>query len=99
MRSHAVGALTASSFSLTIDGVEAGQFFELVELKSLIDRSAFTNAPGKEGALDMKNVPVRRPPPAVTLKRGKNKDLAVFTGTPTPSTPARRLSKRRPRDP
>jgi hypothetical protein len=29
MRSHAVGALTASSFSLTIDGVEAGQFSEL----------------------------------------------------------------------
>ena len=75
---EAADALTASSFSLTIDGVEIGQFFELVELKSLIDPSAFS-APGKEGAPGSKRVPVRRPPPTVTLKRGKNKDLGLFT--------------------
>jgi phage tail-like protein len=78
MTSHAADALTASSFSLTVDGVEIGQFSELVELKSEIDPSALASPPDTKGTLPTKKVPVRRPPPTVTLKRGKNMDLGLF---------------------
>ena len=75
---EAAEALTASSFSLTIDGVEIGQFSELIELTSGLDPSALAMEPDREGTLGLKKLPGKRKPPTVTLKRGKNTDLAVF---------------------
>ena len=60
-------ALTAARFSLTVDGVEIGQFSELAEpLQSTGD------------ALFLKKLPGKRKPPTITLKRGKSKDMGIF---------------------
>jgi phage tail-like protein len=57
-------AFTVSRFSLTVDGVEIGQFSELAGITSEVE-SAQANG-------------TRRRPPTVTLKRGKNKDMGIF---------------------
>jgi len=64
-------AITASRFSLTIDGVEIAQFSELVGITS------------ETGPLDLtgrmlQKLPGRQKPPTVTLTRGLNKDMGVF---------------------
>ncbi len=74
---EAAETLTAASFSLTIDGVEIGQFSELIELTSGLDPSTLTLAPDKEGTFGLKKLPGKRIPPTVTLRRAMNKDLAV----------------------
>jgi phage tail-like protein len=67
------GALTVARFSLTVDGVEIGQFSELGGISSEI-------APAETSGemLSLKKLPGQRKPPTVTLKRGKNKDMGIF---------------------
>jgi phage tail-like protein len=69
-------ALTAARFSLTIDGVEIGQFSELAGITSEVEPVELIESTGDQ--LFLKRLPGKRKPPAVTLKRGKNKDLGVF---------------------
>ena len=66
-------ALTVARFSLTIDGIEIGQFSELGGIVSEVE---LTEPPGDE--LFAKKLPGRRKPPTVTLRRGKNKDMGIF---------------------
>jgi phage tail-like protein len=69
-------ALTAARFSLTIDGVEIAQFSELAGISSEIEPVELMETNGDQ--LFLKKLPGKRKPPTVTLKRGKNKDMAVF---------------------
>jgi phage tail-like protein len=64
-------AVTASRFSLTIDGVEIAQFSELAGITTEVEAVEFSGrAPQK--------APARRKPPTVTLKRGMNRDMGIF---------------------
>jgi len=69
-------ALTAAKFTLTIDGVEIGQFSELAGISSEVEPVELVESTGE--TLLLKKLPGKRKPPTVTLKRGKNKDLGVF---------------------
>lgn len=71
-------ALAAARFSVTIDGVEIGQFSELIELTSGLDPATLMLKPDQKGKLVQKKLPGKRTPPTVTLKRAKTRDLAVF---------------------
>jgi phage tail-like protein len=63
--------VTVARFSITIDGVEIGQFSELVGITSEVEPVEFQSGePLKPAA--------RRIPPTVTLKRGHNKDMGIF---------------------
>jgi phage tail-like protein len=71
-----MAALAAARFSLTIDGVEIGQFSELAGINSEVEPVEIIEAEG--GKISLKRLPGKRKPPTVTLKRGKNKDMSVF---------------------
>jgi phage tail-like protein len=64
--------VTASKFSLTIDGVEIAQFSELMGITTEVELAEL-----QSGELS-KRVP-RRVPPTVTLRRGHTKDMGIFT--------------------
>lgn len=66
-------ALTIARFSLTIDGVEIGQFSELGGITSEVELMETT-----ANTLQLKKLPGKRVPPTVTLKRGMNKDTGIF---------------------
>jgi phage tail-like protein len=75
-KSGPTDALTAARFSLTIDGVEIGQFYELAGITSEVEPVDLMETTGDQ--LFLKRLPGKRVPPTVTLKRGKNKDMGVF---------------------
>jgi phage tail-like protein len=56
--------LTAARFSLTIDGIELGQFAEAAGLPT--------------GSAPLKKLPGKRNPPTVTLKRGKSSSMELW---------------------
>jgi phage tail-like protein len=64
-------AITASRFSITVDGVEIAQFSELMGITSEVEPVDFT------GRL-LSKLPGRRNPPTVTLKRGLDEDMNMF---------------------
>jgi phage tail-like protein len=66
-------ALIVARFSLTIDGVEIGQFSELGGINCEVELIETTG-----DKLSLKRLPGKRVPPTVTLKRGKNKDMGIF---------------------
>ncbi|MGH9244064.1 MAG: phage tail protein [Acidimicrobiales bacterium] len=70
-------ALTAARFSLSIDGVEIAQFSELAGITSEVEPVELMETSGDKFFL--KKLPGKRKPPTVTLKRGKNKDMGIFT--------------------
>jgi phage tail-like protein len=63
--------ITAARFSLSIDGVEIGQFADLGAITSELELPEIQKEPGG------KKLP-RRIPPTVTLSRGMNQDLSIF---------------------
>jgi phage tail-like protein len=69
-------ALTAARFSLTIDGVEVGQFSQLDGISSKVEPVELMETDGEK--LFLKKMPGKRVPPTVTLQRGKNKDMGIF---------------------
>ncbi len=76
---RAAAPITASRFSITIDGVQIAVFSELSGIRTEIEPVELKDPGGEK-------VP-RRIPPAVTLKRGMNQDMgmnawheAVLTG-------------------
>jgi phage tail-like protein len=64
------GAIKASRFSLTIDGVEIAQFSELV---AIISEAEPDDIAGKV----LKKLPGKRTPPTITLRRALTTDLDV----------------------
>jgi phage tail-like protein len=66
-------ALTAAAFAVTVDGLGVGQFSELVELSSGFDPSELELGPSQ------KRKSLKQGFPTVTLQRGKNADLSLFT--------------------
>lgn len=70
-------ALAAARFSISIDGVEIGQFSELVELKSGLDPSALSVGLDPKSKFVLKKLPGKRTPPTLTLKRGMTGDLGI----------------------
>jgi phage tail-like protein len=71
--SGADGAFTAARFSLTIDGVEIAQFFDIA-IQSEVEPVQFID--GNDNTFQV--LPGKRIVPIVTLTRGKNSDLGVF---------------------
>jgi phage tail-like protein len=66
-------ALTAAAFAITVDGLAVAQFSELVELSSGLDPSGIELGPNQ------KRKSLKQTLPTVTLQRGKNSDLSLFT--------------------
>jgi len=56
--------LTAARFSLTIDGIELGQFAEAAGLPT--------------GTAPLKKLPGKRTPPTIVLKRGKSSSMELW---------------------
>jgi phage tail-like protein len=66
-------ALTAAAFAITVDGLAVAQFSELVELSSGLDPSELELGPNQ------RRKALKRVLPTITLLRGKNSDLSLFT--------------------
>jgi phage tail-like protein len=64
-------ALTASRFSITIDGHQVASFSELVAIVSEVESD-------NVATMLLRKLPGNRTPPTVTLKRGKNRDMGIF---------------------
>lgn len=69
-------AITASRFSLTIDGVEIAQFSELTGITTEVEPVDFLESSEKE--VVFKKLPGKRKPPHLTLKRGKNSSMELW---------------------
>lgn len=70
-------AITAARFSITIDGYEIASFSELVGITTSVDVVDFIESSDKE--IIMKKLPGKRTPPTLTLKRGKNNSMELWT--------------------
>jgi phage tail-like protein len=70
-------AITASRFSITIDGVEIASFSELQGITTSVDVVDFIESSDKE--VLMRKLPGKRTPPTVVLKRGKNTSMELWT--------------------
>jgi phage tail-like protein len=63
---------TVARFSITIDGVEIGQFSDLVAISSTVE-------PAEVESGELSRPAARKIPPTVTLRRGHTKDMGIFT--------------------
>ncbi len=70
-------ALTAARFSITIDGYEIASFSELMGITTSIDVVDFLESSDKE--VIFKKLPGKQNPPTLTLKRGKNNDMSLWS--------------------
>jgi phage tail-like protein len=70
-------AITASRFSVTIDGYEIAAFSELQGITTQVDVVDFLESTDKDVLL--KKLPGKRLPPTVVLKRGKNNSMELWT--------------------
>jgi phage tail-like protein len=70
-------AITASRFSITIDGYEIAAFSELQGITTQVDVVDFMQSSDKEVMLS--KLPGKRTPPTVTLKRGKNNSMELWS--------------------
>jgi phage tail-like protein len=70
-------AITASRFSITIDGYEIAAFSELQGITTQVDVVDFLQSSDKEVMLT--KLPGRRTPPTVILKRGKNNSMELWS--------------------
>ena len=68
--------ITATRFSLTIDGFEIASFTELVGIASDIEPSEYWESKGD--SVQVKKLPGKAKPPTVTLKRGMNGSLELW---------------------
>jgi phage tail-like protein len=66
-------ALTAAAFAITVNGLAVAQFSELVELSSGLDLSEL------ELGSNQRRKAAKQALGTVTLQRGKNSDLSLFT--------------------
>ena len=70
-------ALTASRFSITIDGYEIASFSELQGITTSVEVVDFLESSDKE--VVFKKLPGKRNPPTITLKRGTNNSMELWT--------------------
>src|SRR6266545_6400244 len=70
-------ALTAARFSITIDGYEIASFSELQGITTSVEVVDFLESSDKE--VIFKKLPGKRNPPTITLKRGKNNSMELWT--------------------
>ena len=70
-------AITASRFSITIDGYEIAAFSELQGITTQVDVVDFLQSSDKEVMLT--KLPGKRTPPTVILKRGKNNSMELWS--------------------
>ena len=70
-------AITASRFSITIDGYEIAAFSELQGITTQVDVVDFLQSSDKEVMLT--KLPAKRTPPTVILKRGKNNSMELWS--------------------
>ena len=68
--------LTASRFSLTVDGVEIASFSELQGISTQVDVVDFVESTAD--GIVIKKVAGNRKPPQVVLKRGKNASMELW---------------------
>ena len=70
-------AITASRFSITIDGYEIAAFSELQGITTQVDVVDFLQSSDKEVMLTKR--PGKRTPPTVILKRGQNNSMELWS--------------------
>jgi phage tail-like protein len=68
--------ITAARFSLTIDGVAIAQFSELIAISSEVEPIEVVERDADMTFL--KQLPGKRKPPTVILRRGKNQEVGIF---------------------
>jgi phage tail-like protein len=69
--------ITASRFSVTVDGHEIAQFSELTGIVTEIEVIDFTeNTQSQQGIV--RKLPGKRKPPTITLKRGKDNSMEMW---------------------
>ena len=71
-------AIAASRFSVTVDGYEIAQFSELSGIVTEIDVIDFSENSQHQHGL-VRKLPGKRKPPTITLKRGKNTSMELWT--------------------
>lgn len=71
------GPISASRFSLTIDGYEIATFSELGGINSEIEPSEYWEA--KNDEVQVRKLPGKTKPPTITLKRGATGSLELWT--------------------
>ena len=69
-------AITASRFSIIIDGYQIASFAELVGITTEVEPVELMESTDKEVML--KKLPGKRKPPTLTLKRGKNQSMELW---------------------
>ncbi|MCW2657941.1 MAG: hypothetical protein JWR06_2134 [Jatrophihabitans sp.] len=69
-------AITASRFSIVIDGYQIASFAELVGITTEVEPVELMESTDKE--VRLKNLPGKRKPPTITLKRGKNQSMELW---------------------
>jgi phage tail-like protein len=69
--------ITASRFSITIDGYEIATFSELVGMTTQIEPSEYWET-DRAGEVSIKKLPGKAKPPTITLKRGMNGSLELW---------------------
>ncbi|MCW2597363.1 MAG: hypothetical protein QOF92_4236 [Pseudonocardiales bacterium] len=69
-------AITASRFSIVIDGYQIASFAELVGITTEVEPVELMESTDKE--VRLKKLPGKRKPPTITLKRGKNQSMELW---------------------
>jgi phage tail-like protein len=70
-------AITASRFSLTVDGYEIAQFSQLTGISTEVDVIDFMENTSRAESI-IKKLPGRHKPPTIVLKRGKNMSMEMW---------------------
>ena len=70
-------AISASHFSIVVDGTEIAQFNELTGITTELDIVEYMN-PATEGPGIVTKVPGRQKPPLIVLKRGKSTSMEIY---------------------
>ena len=69
-------AITASRFSIVIDGYQIASFAELIGITTEVEPVELLESTDKE--VTMKKLPGKKKPPTLTLKRGKNQSMELW---------------------
>ncbi|HWE57101.1 MAG TPA: phage tail protein [Acidimicrobiales bacterium] len=71
-------AITASRFTISIDGYEIAQFSELTGITTEVDVVEFQENTSNAAAI-LKKLPGKKKAPTIVLKRGKNMSVDMWT--------------------
>ena len=69
-------AITASRFSIVIDGYQIASFAELIGITTEVEPVELLESTDKE--VTLKKLPGKKKPPTLTLKRGKNQSMELW---------------------